>query len=231
MKINKLYLLDGAKAARGITVIIDVFRAFTTEAYFLNGGAERVIPVGERELALKYKEEYENSCLCGERGGVKLEGFDYGNSPSEIENKDFTGKTVIHTTSAGTQGIVNARFADEIIGGSLVSASAIARYIKMKDPEEVSLVAMGLDAISRTEEDDLAALYIESILRDSPLEDIQKRADALRYTSGAKFFDPAQSSVFPTRDFILCTEVDKFPFILRLDKPKDSPAVMNKYNV
>jgi 2-phosphosulfolactate phosphatase len=231
MKINKLYLLEGAKAARGITVIIDVFRAFTTEAYFLNGGAKCVIPVGERELALKYKEEYENSCLCGERGGVKLEGFDYGNSPSEIENKDFTGKTVIHTTSAGTQGIVNAKFADEIIGGSLVSASAIARYIKMKDPEEVSLVAMGLDAISRTEEDDLAALYIESILRDDPIEDIQRRADALRYTSGAKFFDPAQSSVFPTRDFALCTEVDKFPFILRLDKPKDSPAVMNKYEL
>ena len=50
---------------------------------------------------------------------------------------------LIHTTSAGTQGIVNASGATEILTGSLVNAAAIARYIKASDAEEVSLVAMG----------------------------------------------------------------------------------------
>ena len=72
--------------------------------------------------------------------GAKVKGFDYGNSPSSVLGQDLTGKRIIHTTSAGTQGITNAAHADEIITGSLVNAKAIAAYIKQKNPEEVSLV-------------------------------------------------------------------------------------------
>jgi 2-phosphosulfolactate phosphatase len=45
----------------------------------------------------------------GERKGKKLPGFDYGNSPTEIQAIDFSGKTVIQTTSAGTQGFADAK--------------------------------------------------------------------------------------------------------------------------
>ena len=43
---------------------------------------------------------------------------------------DLKEKTIIHTTSAGTQGIANAINAEEILTGSLVNAKAIAEYIK-----------------------------------------------------------------------------------------------------
>ncbi len=231
MKINILSLLDGAKEARGLTVIIDVFRAFTTEAYFFERGAEKIIPVGDKESAVEYSKIFENSILCGERRGIKIEGFDHGNSPSEIEKLSFDGKIIIHTTSAGTQGISNAKYADEIIGGSLVSAAAIARYIKSRNPDEVSLVSMGLDAVCPTEEDDLAAEYIKSILEEKPIQDIKERAQALRYTSGAKFFDAAQNDVFPTRDFYLCTEVDKFDFIVKLQKNENGINYMMRVDV
>jgi 2-phosphosulfolactate phosphatase len=59
--------------------------------------------------------------------------FDYGNSPSQIENVDFSDKVVIHTTSCGTQGIVNDINADGIITGSFVNASAIVKYIKQSN--------------------------------------------------------------------------------------------------
>ena len=123
-------MVEGAKQATGLTVIIDVFRAFTVEAYLMNNGADKIIPVGDSEIAYKYKKEDPNIILVGERHGKIMPGFDYGNSPSQIENIDFSGKTIVHTTSAGTQGIANASNADVILTGSLVNAKAIANYIK-----------------------------------------------------------------------------------------------------
>ena len=132
MEIRILHMIDGAKHARGLTVIIDVFRAFTVEAYLMNNGASKIIPVGDMKLAYDYKEKDNNCILVGERHGKILPGFDYGNSPTQILDIDFSGKTILHTTSAGTQGIANAKDSDEVITGSLVNAKAIAQYIKQK---------------------------------------------------------------------------------------------------
>ena len=215
MKIQILHMVEGAKAARGTAVIIDVFRAFTVEAYLMKNGAAKVIPVGDLELAYAYQNAHPDAILVGERHGKILPGFDFGNSPSQLEHVDLTGKTVIHTTSAGTQGIANAKDADEILTGSLVNARAIAAYLRTKNVREVSLVCMGLEAVSQTEEDNLCAWYIRE-LREGREPDISAEIRKLKTTSGAKFFDPAQQEVFPERDFHLSTQVDQFDFVLRL---------------
>lgn len=222
MEVQILHLLEGARQAKGLTVIIDVFRAFTVEAYLMRNHAKKIIPVGDVQTAFDYRAKHPDAILCGERKGIIIDGFDYGNSPSQVEHVDLTGKTVIHTTSAGTQGIVNASGADEIIGGSLVAAKAIARYIKAKNPQYVSLVCMGLAGKRQTDEDELCGLYIKSLLEDAPLQDLPQRIEQLRYTEGAKFFDPAQQAVFPERDFHLSTQVDSCDFILRLTKDPES---------
>ena len=49
MNIQILELIDGAKAAKGLTVIIDVFRAMTVEAYVIQNG-ETVISGTGKEL-------------------------------------------------------------------------------------------------------------------------------------------------------------------------------------
>ena len=198
MKINLLHLIDGARAARGITVIIDVFRAFSVEAYLLGRGARRVIPTASIEEAYELKEKYPDAILCGERGGAKIDGFDFGNSPSDLKNADIAGRVVIHTTSAGTQGVANAVGADEIIGGSLVCAKAISDYILSKSPEEVSLVCMGLAGERDTDEDTLCAEYIKSRLLFAPLADMDTRIERLKETDGKKFFDAEKSKNFPT---------------------------------
>jgi 2-phosphosulfolactate phosphatase len=227
MKINILHMIDGAKKAKGIAVIIDVFRAFTVEAYCFAHGVDKIIPVGDAELAYQLKEKNPEYLLVGERHGKMLPGFDCGNSPSEIVKLDLKGKTVIHTTSAGTQGIVNPTSADEVIGGSLVCSKAIAKYIKQKDIDEVSLVCMGLDALSPTEEDNLCANYIKSILLDEKI-DMSKEIENLKQTSGAKFFDKAQNDVFPEADFHFCVDCDKFDFIVKLEKGEDGVCYMKK---
>ena len=216
MNIKILHLLEGAKEATGLAVIIDVFRAFTVEAYLIHNGAERVFPVGEKEIAYEYKRQDPDCILIGERHGRILPGFDYGNSPSQIKNVDFTGKTVIHTTSAGTQGIANAAKAEEIITGSLVNARAIAAYIRQRDFREVSLVCMGLDAKVPIEEDTLCAVYIKSLLEGTQI-DLPAEIENLKATSGKKFFDEALQDVFPKEDFHLSTEADIFPFVLKVE--------------
>lgn len=94
MNIQILQLIEGAKAARGLTVIIDVFRAFSVEAYLFAQGAERIIPVGDAELAYRLKKENPQFILAGERHGKILDGFDMGNSPSQNILIDVNGKTV-----------------------------------------------------------------------------------------------------------------------------------------
>jgi len=222
MEIEILQLLEGARRAKGLTVIIDVFRAFTTEAMIMTYEPAKLLAVGDIQTALDYRAAHPGTVLCGEREGAIIPGFDYGNSPSQVELADFSGKRVVHTTSAGTQGIVNATGAEEILGGSLVNAGAIACYIRKKQPKYVSLVCMGLAGVQPTEEDTLCAEYIESLLLGKPLENLAERIAHLKETDGAKFFDPAQQSVFPQRDFEIATMADICPFVLRVTKDPET---------
>ena len=52
-----LHLVDGARQATGLTVIIDVFRAFSTACYTVFQGASRIIPVGDLDLAYELKKK------------------------------------------------------------------------------------------------------------------------------------------------------------------------------
>jgi len=180
MNIKILNLIEGAKKATGVAVIIDVFRAFSVECYIMDKNPKVLYACGDKTLAYNYKNEHKDALLVGERHGVMLEGFNYGNSPSQIEKADLSNKTIVHTTSAGTQGIENAINADVILTGSLVNAKAIAEYIKKNNFKEVSLVGMGIETLYEAEEDTLCALYIKSLLEDKPLLDMNERIEHLK---------------------------------------------------
>ena len=219
MNIQILQLIDGAKRAKGLTVIIDVFRAFSVEAYFFANGAEKIIPIADSEIAYTLKKENPELILAGERGGKMLPGFDVGNSPSELVKLPIQGKTVVHTTSAGTQGVANAINAEEILGASLVNAKATGEYIKQRGIEDVSLVCMGLEAVMETEEDTLCARYIKALLEGTENSlNMDEEMEKLKHTSGAKFFDEKQNEVFPRADFGMCVDLNKFDFVIRYDK-------------
>ena len=218
MQINILQLIDGARAARGVTVIIDVFRAFSLEAYMLASGVKCIYPVGDVNKAYAMKEKHPEFILAGERGGAILPGFDTGNAPSELYKLELAGKTVVHTTSAGTQGVANATGASEILGAGLVNARATAKYIKSTGADTVSLVCMGLEAKEPTDEDTLCARYLKALLEGTESKiDLESEIESLKYTSGAKFFDDKQNHIFPREDFFLCVDVDKFNFAIRYD--------------
>lgn len=176
-----------------------------------------LIPVGDIQIAYDHKNNDKNCILIGERNGIKQPGFDYGNSPSQIEKVDFSGKTVIHTTSCGTQGITNAKNAKEILTGGLVNANAISEYIIRKNVEEVSLVSLARPGETPFEEDELCARYIKSLLENNHLRNLNEEIEKLKSTSGSKFFSESMQDVFPKKDFYLCTEVNKFNFVLKVN--------------
>lgn len=150
MEIRILELIEGAKKAEGLTVIIDVFRAFSLECYLYARGASAVFPAGSVEEARHMKQVHPEYLLIGERWGRRCEGFDYGNSPSQTRDADLSGKKIVHTTSAGTQGIVNAVHAEEILTGSLVNARAVADYISRRQPAaNISLIPILRKSILR----------------------------------------------------------------------------------
>lgn len=216
-KVNILHLIEGAKKAEGLTVIIDVFRAFSLECYLYDMGVREIRPVRTIDEAFFLGNIIPNSILVGERQGKKCEGFDYGNSPSTISKEHVIGKTIIHTTSAGTQGVVNAVSASEIITGSLVNAEAVAKYIIAKQPEVVSLVCMGNSGISPAAEDELCAEYIKSILDGKEFSDFVQRVSNLRNNGGEHFFDPLRQDIFPEDDFWMCVRYNLFPFVIKVE--------------
>ena len=228
MRIDVLDHVAGAREARGIAVVIDVFRAFSVAAHAFDAGAARVLPVGEIEAALELGRRIPGALLAGERHARRLPGFDAGNSPTEVRALDLRGRTLVHTTHAGTQGLVNAAGADEVLTGAFVNISAVCRYLRSRAPSQVSLVRMGHEARERCAEDDLYAECLRRLLlgEAAPLAQVR---DRLREAPAAvKFFDPACSDWAPREDFDYCTDVDRFDFVLRVRRAPGEPLELER---
>jgi 2-phosphosulfolactate phosphatase len=209
--------VTGARGACGLTVVIDVFRAFSLAAHAFARGVRAIVPVADIEEARELKRRHADWLLIGERHGRPLPDFDSGNSPADLERFDLRDRTLIHTTHSGTQGLTAASGADEVITGALVNAGAIVRYICARAPAVVTLVRMGKQAQERCAEDDLCAHLLQQRLAGEtpPIADVPERLRSA--DSAAMFFDPACDWA-PQRDFELCTRVDVFDFVLRLER-------------
>jgi 2-phosphosulfolactate phosphatase len=230
MKIVISDFVAGARTARGIAVVIDVFRAFSLAPYAFAAGARAVLPVDDIERARQLKQQDPTRLLLGERHAQPPPDFDGGNSPAQLLQRDVRDRELVHTTHSGTQGLVNAIDADEVLTGSLVNAAAIVRYVQQQAPQQVTLVRMGYEARERCMEDDLCAELLAARLRGEnyPVADMRER---LRVAPAAKkFFDPACQHYAPQADFELCTAVDRFDFVLKLDT-QQLPVRLRQINV
>jgi len=217
MDIRIESLIEGARRAKGVVVIVDVFRAFTTAAVALARGADRIIVVPEVDEALRLRGEGAGDLCVGEVNGIRPEGFDFGNSPHELMDADLAGKVVILSTRAGTVGVKAAARATEIYGGSLVVAGATARLIRRRQPAEVTIVAMGWNAAVRTDEDELCALYLRNLMQGRRPDPEAVRKLVLAGGEAPKFHDPAQPHFHPG-DLEIALEIDKYDFAVRIFK-------------
>lgn len=123
-----------------IVVVIDVLRATSAITTAFYNGVAKMIPVASIDDARAYKEK--GFMVAAERNGEIVDGFDLGNSPFGYMNSKVKGKTIVITTTNGTQAIHAAREASKIIIGSFLNLSTVIDYLRtLKKP--VLLVCAG----------------------------------------------------------------------------------------
>jgi 2-phosphosulfolactate phosphatase len=195
-----------------------VFRACSLVAHALAAGASRVLPVEGIEEARARKASCPDWLIAGERHARRLPGFDCGNSPTEVLAQPLAGRTIVHTTHAGTQGLVAAsRGAQQVFTGALVNAAATVDAVLALRPAEVTIVAMGHEARERCVEDDLCRELLHARLVGEPYATHDLVARLRAAPAAAKFFDPAADWA-PEGDFALCAALDALPFAVALGR-------------
>jgi len=125
-----------------IVVIIDIFRATSSICYGIENGAEAIIPVSEVEECEAYRQKNANYLLGAERNGEVVSGFDFGNSPFSYTAEKVNGKTVVLTTTNGTQALHLSRNAKTIVIGSFLNLTALCDWLKTQN-ESILLVCAG----------------------------------------------------------------------------------------
>lgn len=170
--------------AGGVAVVIDVLRASTTMIMALAHGANGVVPVADVDEARRRAAGLGAVALLGgERGGLRIAGFDLGNSPREYTADRVTGRTVVITTTNGTAALHASRAAREIMVGAIVNRTAVAAAVRRLAGERgvVHLVCAGTDG-EVSAEDVLAAGAILAAAaadrRGDELDDVAQAAVA-----------------------------------------------------
>ena len=114
--------------------------------------------------------------LGGEREGSPIEGFDLGNSPEEYTPERVEGKTIIFTTTNGTQAINHARAADEVVLAAFVNADAIIR--RLVDRQHIHILCAGTDGKMGDDDVLLAGMLVERLEREGGMV-YQQNAQAM----------------------------------------------------
>ncbi|MBK9456070.1 MAG: 2-phosphosulfolactate phosphatase [Bacteroidetes bacterium] len=79
--------------------------------------------------------------VAGERDGIKIPHFHFGNSPFEFMGEDVRGKEIIHTTTNGTRCVLKSKGARNIVAGSFVNQDAIFDWIKKENRNTILFCA------------------------------------------------------------------------------------------
>ena len=205
--------------AQGTVIVIDVLRAFTTSSVLLNRGVKEIYLVKDEYIALHTKWKHPNKTIIfGEKGGRLIKGFDYENSPSEIEKVDIDiNKKFIQRTSSGTKGSLSVSKnikVEEIIAGSFTTASFIKNYIRNK--EHVDFLITGSRTPDGGSEDiALAAFLMDHIDLDTAHKMVIESYHAKNYIKNYKDIEIALNKEY---SFIQRIHRTNNPHILLLTK-------------
>ena len=213
MKVMRTDLAHGHEL-EGAVVVIDVLRSFSTAAYAFAAGAVAVVAAESIAAIAALRDHHPRSLTTGALpGGAPVEGLDFGNSPSQIAQRDLAGITLIQYTAGGVRGLVDCDHATQVLAGSLVCARATARYLQQLAPPVVTFVITGLWTDRDGDEDhacaDLIAAYL---LGEEPHP--APYAQRVRNSDFGRRFASGRYAHLPAADLDLCSAVDRFDFAM-----------------
>jgi 2-phosphosulfolactate phosphatase len=137
---------EASEVTADTAVVIDVIRATSSIVEALANGARAIYPTVSTEDAIKLANTLgrEDTLLCGERKGLKIEGFDLGNSPREYIGETVAGKRLVMSTTNGTRAFAATQGAKRTVVLSFLNLGAVADELAQAEGE-VAVVCAGKD--------------------------------------------------------------------------------------
>jgi 2-phosphosulfolactate phosphatase len=209
-----------------VCIVIDVLRAFTVTHYAFAGDIKKIMLVYDVESAFALRAKNESAILIGEVEGLPIDGFDAGNSPTEIKKIKLKDKTLIMRTTNGVTAVLNAGEPRELLACGFVNAKVTAQYVRdFCDKQKIRKVA--IIASHPKSDDDLAcAEYLQNKILGLPSETPTQVATRIRKSICAKkFLDPAQPN-FDIEDLELACHEETVNFVVKLTNK--SPPMLEK---
>ena len=158
-------LAEPEELAGATAVVIDVLRASTTIVHALEAGAVDIIPCVEVEDAREIARQLPPGqfLLGGERGGLRIPGFDLGNSPREYLPEVVAGKTIVFTTTNGAKAAVHARHAAGVLIAAFVNVTAVIERLLAR--ERICILCAGREGQFSRDDVLLAGMLVERMER------------------------------------------------------------------
>ncbi len=123
-----------ASVSGATAIVIDVVRATSCIVEALANGARGVLPAVSIEEAGRLRDSLGgDALLCGERHGLRIHGFDLGNSPAEFTREAVAGRHLVMTTTNGTRALMAAAGSDRVIAASFLNLGAVADAVRGDD--------------------------------------------------------------------------------------------------
>jgi 2-phosphosulfolactate phosphatase len=130
------------QVAAPVGVVIDVLRATSTICQALAAGWGRVLCVGEIDDARTLSGP--GVALAGERHNVRIDGFDFGNSPREFVDAEPM-ETLVLTTTNGTRALLAAaERCETVLVASLLNLRAVVGALR-EAAEDVAILCAGVE--------------------------------------------------------------------------------------
>ncbi len=156
--------IKNIELAGKLVVIIDVLRASSTIVTALANGCRGFIPILSPDQAKEKAQQFEKErvLLGGEREGIKIEGFDLGNSPREYKRKVVKDRTIIFSTTNGVKTLEMAKGAYRIIIGSFLNLQAVCNYCTNYQGD-ILIICAGKEGKFSLEDTACAGMIINSL--------------------------------------------------------------------
>ncbi|MCD4745602.1 MAG: 2-phosphosulfolactate phosphatase [Bacteroidales bacterium] len=145
-----------------IVVIVDILRATTSICTAFKNGVKAIIPVATIEEAYEYKKK--GYIIASERDGKVTDFADFGNSAFNFTVERVKGKTIIYSTTNGTQAIEMAKSAKNVVIGSFINLKSLTEWL-VKHNKNVVILCAGWKNKFNLEDSIFAGVLVENLLK------------------------------------------------------------------
>ncbi|MGC8497102.1 MAG: 2-phosphosulfolactate phosphatase [Thermoplasmata archaeon] len=197
-------IIDGNKLNsrfHDIAVLIDVFRATSSILVMFEKGVSYIVPAATVEEAYALSRKYKDAILAGERDGIKVPEFEFGNSPVEYNAHNLKGKIIIFVSTNGTRVLQNIR-ADKVYFASFLNAYAVSQ--KLKNESDIEIIAANRKDLYSIE-DFKCADYIVSLINKDNVDYDQIKNEILNSDSAGRLreLDAEEDMLFCLKNSII----------------------------